>query len=735
MGDGDRLKPPNWAFLRKILEDAGSDREATRMLAIKRFGDVHSKSLQRSEPSEGDIQAAAFVLRKGFMKAITKGLEESVYGSWLVYPSSHTLTSNRQVAALFKPVVILGAVSGLAVNAHSVDYMLKASPCFVPLLKALAQKLQTVGDKDSNTLVVQHNAMNKLINALPKLCLCESACKEIGKSTAFLAIVLQHASLVAALVSGFRNHQSAISLLHSVQQYADFASLEYGLLLLAERVFLLPDDKVTISRTLQLLQRLLSGRSLDKSKWPASASASSSTPYDFPADLRSAMLALVLCPKQLDRENQILVTKLAALLSSDAGQGTALGEEDHEMLTQKMQKQAQNDPVAQKKVQKLRQALGSTEEEHVEAGKELRGAERGASKVKEKKGTKKCSGCEKVETKRGEFRKCAACQNAVYCGRECQKSAWKAGHKDVCKGAKRGLHCSEAEVAMAAAVYRGQFKFELLREAFRKEQLSGAPTSAADEKVTSPQGCSGSSCGTAGSRDTRCFERSPSQEECSLGSFLASFGVVRPDDVSSSTPSLQKDVSRGRLGMSQGAPEASWAFPGAATKRKRVRGALFRQLSREETAAWFDVALMSERGPKYSAEINVGCSCVEGESCQGLSNESLASAFDEVLRNGFVRLPPVMEGSLEGEDGLQLEQCEQPAESGQEYLCWEPEEILDAELTLGPNNEFDGLEVVGGRKYDLPVLMMGLKARIHNKVPHDEGPPAARRKRDRYGRC
>lgn len=101
-----------------------------------------------------------------------------------------------------------------------------------------------------------------------------------------------------------------------------------------------------------------------------------------------------------------------------AGEGAAqLGEKDLGELSHKMQEQAKNDPRAQKKVEKLREVLGSTKEEQVEARKDSKGAERGAFKVKKEKGAKKCSGCEKVETSRGEFRICAACQNAVYCGR------------------------------------------------------------------------------------------------------------------------------------------------------------------------------------------------------------------------------------------------------------------------------------------------------------------------------
>ncbi|GAQ82777.1 hypothetical protein KFL_001240080 [Klebsormidium nitens] len=47
---------------------------------------------------------------------------------------------------------------------------------------------------------------------------------------------------------------------------------------------------------------------------------------------------------------------------------------------------------------------------------------------------RKCSqpGCEKVESVAGTFQVCGRCKTAVYCSKDCQKRAWKEGHKDLC---------------------------------------------------------------------------------------------------------------------------------------------------------------------------------------------------------------------------------------------------------------------------------------------------------------
>ncbi|GFH47222.1 hypothetical protein CTEN210_03697 [Chaetoceros tenuissimus] len=43
----------------------------------------------------------------------------------------------------------------------------------------------------------------------------------------------------------------------------------------------------------------------------------------------------------------------------------------------------------------------------------------------------KCQGCGKIESKRGEWKKCSRCRETVYCSRACQTSDWKI-HKKIC---------------------------------------------------------------------------------------------------------------------------------------------------------------------------------------------------------------------------------------------------------------------------------------------------------------
>ena len=47
---------------------------------------------------------------------------------------------------------------------------------------------------------------------------------------------------------------------------------------------------------------------------------------------------------------------------------------------------------------------------------------------------KHCAHCQRQGSPGFLFKVCAGCNDTRYCGRDCQKADWKAGHKAVCKG-------------------------------------------------------------------------------------------------------------------------------------------------------------------------------------------------------------------------------------------------------------------------------------------------------------
>lgn len=111
------------------------------------------------------------------------------------------------------------------------------------------------------------------------------------------------------------------------------------------------------------------------------------------------------------------------------GSGAADGEElGRKNVCQEMTRVAEDDPMARKRAQQLRVIFTSSTAPGkgyvVPVRSEFRAAacaeaQRRGLETRDKKVARKCSGpgCEKAEGSLGEFRVCAACRLAVYCGR------------------------------------------------------------------------------------------------------------------------------------------------------------------------------------------------------------------------------------------------------------------------------------------------------------------------------
>lgn len=58
-----------------------------------------------------------------------------------------------------------------------------------------------------------------------------------------------------------------------------------------------------------------------------------------------------------------------------------------------------------------------------------------------------CAFCKDIQTKKkdgiGNRMACAGCLAVFYCGRQCQKDGWKAGHKQECKLLKNASECKK----------------------------------------------------------------------------------------------------------------------------------------------------------------------------------------------------------------------------------------------------------------------------------------------------
>ena len=71
----------------------------------------------------------------------------------------------------------------------------------------------------------------------------------------------------------------------------------------------------------------------------------------------------------------------------------------------------------------------------------------------------KCGCCGKTDLELAKLKKklvlCATCKGVWYCGRECQKEAWKKGHSKIC-GEKAGVQTKQVSVASYAQIRAGR---------------------------------------------------------------------------------------------------------------------------------------------------------------------------------------------------------------------------------------------------------------------------------------
>lgn len=426
-GEVDLLKPETSEVLQRILEEAQSEDEITRVTAVRRFKDtiVHSYV----EKSTGSLaHVAAFVLERGFLKALTTGLEECVSGSWAVFPRAKGRRRIKgDIPVLYRPVIYLGVFVELSADARTVRYMTKHSPRILHLLKAIFLRARACTDRKFE--VLKEEIMDLLISNLPDLCMASNAvCTNIGQDRRFLSAVMQHAATMD-LSGGTQAYprmqvlHCAVCVVHTLQPFIEAAPLEADLLNLAARLLYVSNDKVPIGWTIELLQKLTAGRMIAAREWPLELRASSTA-------LRSSVLALVLCPEQLSPGDHLLMLRISACLGHTLPKVTGpSGGWDLTKLQIEIEKEALEDPIAQKRAEQLRGILSSAGgkwavyfRHKTDASAKsvvLERSRKTGLQVMETTSARKCSapGCEKTETTAGEFRVCAACRLAVYCCR------------------------------------------------------------------------------------------------------------------------------------------------------------------------------------------------------------------------------------------------------------------------------------------------------------------------------
>jgi hypothetical protein len=191
------------------------------------------------------------------------------------------------------------------------------------------------------------------------------------------------------------------------------------------------------------------------------------------------------------------------------------------------------------------------------------------------------------------------------------------------------MDCSAApdQREVATAVFQGELKFQLLQEAFRREVLLSGPavegalaaSKRCEEYPSSVVNAAAEDRGRQGLIRVRLDKSGSGQmDSCTLGSFMASFGVVDPSDelectgsdaheqqpfrmVTSSSNSLaQKRVTLRRVQKQQGCDvEVPKEAKVNVVKRRSRRGTSFRQMSDIEIRSWFQQVERTRQASRF----------------------------------------------------------------------------------------------------------------------------------------
>ncbi|GAQ82367.1 hypothetical protein KFL_001090180 [Klebsormidium nitens] len=430
------LSAPTQQALKKILQDSQSKDAITRLWAFDRFTKVFKKFI-RPEPAESTMHAAAKLLEKGFLKPIAEGLKECVADPWKLMVGGDSPDDSDVL--LIHSEACIKALECLALDSRTVRYILQEFPSLPAVLKALFLEKMTPAEK--TVCPVDIKVRRAILPALPKFFLADSMCKQIGRSADFLNAVMRHA------LNHFEDSVTvlgSINLLLSLRSYLKAAALEDNLLRFAGKVLAESSDTMFIKFTISMLHGVEHDRLLPKGYLLKPLATNSA--------LRSAALALVLCPEQLDEDEYFLIVLLARAL--EYGTSAALAEDRCSPpglgIIEDMERLANADSFARNRAHELRTLLAKGFPEDGDftvrflrpkasegaPGKHiLQEAEKMGIKMADRKKATRCSGpgCDKVETRPREFQTCGGCKLAVYCGRDCQRRAWKAGHKETCQ--------------------------------------------------------------------------------------------------------------------------------------------------------------------------------------------------------------------------------------------------------------------------------------------------------------
>lgn len=439
-------EPEACPFLKYVLRASlfGSSQE--RLLALKELGTALPDPLQLLGRVDHAVGAAIFLLENGFLPVVVSGLEEAAQGDWVVVLEAST--TGRPDEAVNKAVLYTCLLKRLVHDTRTIKFILQNAPGLLETLSKM-YRIDSIRIPDGMgglpEMVVYDSGL-KILGVLTLILVwSEQARRKIARLDGFLSRLLRR--ILESL--GDRNRQDYVIRAFAVFQHVPplaptgtFEKIAGDCLNVVTRVLSRSSSRYEIEYAIKFMGRIAAAQ------FVTYRSQFCNEPL-----LVDSAKALVACAnadtfaRHLGRA--IVWTNLQAkggvFIEVEEYERVVVGglTEQQELL---VQEEARQSTTALERSKVLSQIYATQRKEiclgHAFAPLSQQTQEPSIPCSCSPKGDpihpeppRKCSkvGCKQFETSSREYKMCSQCKLTAYCSKECQKEAWKLGHKDMCQ--------------------------------------------------------------------------------------------------------------------------------------------------------------------------------------------------------------------------------------------------------------------------------------------------------------
>ncbi|GAQ79307.1 hypothetical protein KFL_000280120 [Klebsormidium nitens] len=438
-------KPETCGLLLEILESARSKDSERRLIGSYQIRQC-LKNLHMTRESQAYVHVAAFVIERGAVQAIASGMREVLTGNWehlLVEKSLDLSSKSARKITVNKALIYSQCLASLAaVDNRCVAFILKEFPDVAKIASGmLLEEPSTEEVSHHKACRLRRQAGAELTKMLMNLMAgSESFTKIDAANTALLKGILTYAASIkdvdeATSRAEAESYFIALGIVQNAAftQKVDLRALKRDLYELVEHVLANAKSRVQIDMAIQLLFMT------------ANADLEENCISEYPS-LGSSILALLSLGDRIGEFARDLVNCAA----NDFWKKEIQTVQGGQMATLDVSERFKDDKKAVQRAIQLCRVYSTSaapqdicEAFHIERRRNKQDKDQRSSEERRKFATlpfrarlerRTCSniGCGNTESVAGQFQVCGRCKLAVYCSKDCQKRAWKEGHKDLC---------------------------------------------------------------------------------------------------------------------------------------------------------------------------------------------------------------------------------------------------------------------------------------------------------------